>query len=142
MKRLLIGDLARHVGVPVSTVRYYERKGLLEPPQRRESGYREYSQASIERLRFIRQAQELGFTLQRIRTLAEIRSNPDARLSDVRCEAEESLADIRRKIATLTEMESSLAELLAGCSGDGPLMNCPIINTLDSPNGENHETND
>jgi MerR family copper efflux transcriptional regulator len=109
MKGLFISELARRAEVPVSTVRYYERNGLLEEPERRDSGYREYPESAVERLRFIRQAQDLGFTLQQIRSLQALQSNPNARSTDVRQEAVLCIEDIHSKIAALTLMETSLS---------------------------------
>jgi MerR family transcriptional regulator, copper efflux regulator len=137
---LFIGELARKGGVPVSTVRYYERNGLLEEPERRESGYREYADSAIERLRFIRQAQDLGFTLKQIRSLIMLQSNPDARSADVRHQAQASIAEIRAKIATLTAMEASMSRLLACCDGDQPADQCPILIQLHSNDRGNHDT--
>ena len=140
MKGLFISELARRAQVPVSTVRYYERNGLLEEPERRESGYREYPESTVERIRFIRQAQDLGFTLHQIRSLQSLQSNPDARSTDVRQEAVLCVEDIRAKIAVLTSMESSLSRLLTCCEGDQPADQCPIIIQLQTPDRGNHET--
>ena len=127
-KGLFIGELARRAGVPVSTVRYYERNGLLEEPERRDSGYRAYSLSAVERLRFIRQAQEVGFTLKQIRLLIRLQGDPAARSTDVRHEVQISLDRIRSKLATLASMEMSMSRLLACCCNDDrPVDQCPIL---------------
>lgn len=87
-KPLTIGHLARLAGVGVETVRFYERQGLLAEPERRQSGYRQYSDEVIQRLRFIRRAKELGFSLAEIRDLLSLRDDPAATAADVRRRAE------------------------------------------------------
>lgn len=132
MTGLLIGDLARRVAIPVSTIRFYERKGLIDSPQRRESGYRVYPDSAVERLKFIRHAQGIGFTLQQIQRLLWLQTIPDTRTTDIRKEAENSVGDIRAKIIALREMESSLQRLLSCCTEDRPATECPIIFELHS----------
>ena len=127
---LLIGELSRRAGVPVSTVRFYERNGLLEMPERRESGYREYPDATVERLAFIRHAQDLGFTLQQIKALLALRANPEAHSDVVRDEAVRCLSDIREKLDALTAMEVSLSRVLSCCDGKEPVEKCPIMMEL------------
>ena len=91
-----IGQLARQAGVAIDTVRYYERQGLLPPPQRRASGYRDYDARDSARLRFIRRAKDLGFSLQEIHELLHLSDNRDADRAEVRMLAQRRLDDIER----------------------------------------------
>ena len=125
-----IGQLAQHAGVAIDTVRYYERQGLLPPPQRRASGYRQYDQQDISRLRFIRRAKDLGFSLQEIQDLLRLSESQDADRAEVRALAQHRLADIERKLRELDAMRATLATLVGHCSGHGPLNGCPIIESL------------
>ena len=125
-----IGQLAQHAGVAIDTVRYYERQGLLPPPQRRASGYRQYGEQDISRLRFIRRAKELGFSLQEIQDLLRLSGSADADRSEVRALAQHRLVDIERRMRELDAMRATLATLVGQCSGQGSLEGCPIIDTL------------
>lgn len=125
-----IGQLASQAGVAIDTVRYYERQGLLPPPERRASGYRQYGQQDITRLRFIRRAKDLGFSLQEIQDLLRISATPEASRADVRALAQHRLADIERRMRELDAMRSTLSTLVGECSGQGNLGGCPIIETL------------
>src|SRR5207247_2671094 len=98
MDTLSIGQVARLAGVGVETVRFYEREGLLEEPPRRESGYRQYGEDVVARLRFIRRAKELGFTLKEIAGLLALRVDPDTTCADVRQRARTKIADVEAKI--------------------------------------------
>lgn len=100
-------------------------------PPRRSSGYREYLAESVPRIRFIKRAQELGFTLGEVRELLSLRVQPGATPAEVRDRAERKRADIRRKIADLKAIERALGKLTAACSGDGPLADCPILHHLE-----------
>ena len=125
-----IGQLANQAGVAIDTVRYYERQGLLPAPQRRASGYRDYGARDIARLRFIRRAKELGFSLQEIHDLLRLSENREADRAEVRMLAQHRLADIERKLRELEAMRATLANLVGHCSGHGSLDDCPIIETL------------
>ena len=125
-----IGQLACQAVVAIDTVRYYERQGLLPPPERRASGYRQYGQPDIARLRFIRRAKELGFSLQDIHDLLRLSSQADADRSEVRALAQQRLTDIERELRELEAMRATLAHLVGQCSGQGSLEGCPIIDTL------------
>jgi Hg(II)-responsive transcriptional regulator len=131
MKTLTIGQIARRAGVGVETVRFYERQGLLEEPERRESGYRQYTEEVVYRLRFIRRAKELGFTLKEIRELMAFRRDPSATRADVRQQAKAKIADIEAKIRDLQRMKDALSKLTASCRGHGPASGCPILDALD-----------
>ncbi len=101
MKPLTTGQLAKQAQVNVETIRYYERRGLLPEPPRRWSGYREYSQADVAHLRFIKRAKELGFSLSEISELLSLRVDPDTTCDDVQQRTEIKIADIEAKIQTL-----------------------------------------
>lgn len=130
MRTISIGQLAKAAGVGVETVRFYERKGLLDAPARKQSGYRQYEDEAVERLRFIRQAQQVGFTLKEIGELLDLRDDPDARRVDVRARATAKIDDIDAKVRDLLAMRGSLVGLLESCEGDGPASGCPIITAL------------
>ena len=131
MRTLTIGRLAREGGVNLETVRYYERRGLLPRPPRSASGYRLFPADAARRLRFIRRAQDLGFSLKEIRELLSPRVSQSARSADVRRRAEAKIADIEAKIKTLESMRRTLRKLTTNCPGCGPLSACPIIESLD-----------
>lgn len=131
MDHLKTGELARRAGVNVETLRYYERKGLLPVPPRRESGYREYPEDSVRLIRFIKRAQEVGFSLGEVRELLALRVRPGTSCAEVRSRAEQKIEDVRRKIADLKKIERALTRLAATCSGSGPVSHCPILEGLD-----------
>lgn len=133
MTELTIGQLAKRAGVGVETVRFYERQGLLPEPDRRASGYRQYDPAAAARLRFIRRAQQLGFTLKEVRELLALRDDPDATRANVRGQALAKVADIEARIAALTRMRDALLPLTAACDGHGPAAGCPILQAFDEP---------
>jgi len=132
VKSLTIGRLAREVGVNLETVRYYERRGLLPKPPRSTSGYRLFPVEAARRLRFIRRAQELGFSLGEIRELLLLRVAPTAKSADVRRRAQAKITDIEAKIRSLQSMKKALRELTQTCSGCGPVRDCPILENLDA----------
>src|SRR6516225_5956868 len=131
MKPLTIGQVARSAGVGVETVRFYERQGLLEEPARRESGYRQYPEDVVARLRFIKRAKELGFSLKEIKELLALRVDPTTTCREVKERAEAKITDIEGKIASLLRMKKALVKLTATCRGKGPTSECPILDALD-----------
>lgn len=130
-KSLTIGRLAKEAGVNLETVRYYERRGLLQRPPRSASGYRLFPLETARRLRFIRRAQELGFSLTEIRELLSLRVSANAKSADVRKRAETKIADIDAKIKSLDSMKTTLRRLTKVCAGCGPIAECPILESLD-----------
>jgi Hg(II)-responsive transcriptional regulator len=132
MRTLTIGELAREAGVNVQTVRYYERRGLLEEPPRRASGYREYPESDVARLGFIRRAQALGFTLTEIGDLLSLRVDPRTTSADVHRRVEEKLADVEAKLADLRRIRGALRELAASCKAHGPVGECPFLEALEA----------
>src|SRR5947209_4627794 len=117
---LTIGQLATRAGVGVETIRFYEREGLLAEPERLASGYRQYPPEAVDRVRFIRRAQRLGFTLKDAKELLNLRDDPDASRADVRERAVAKLADIEARIRELEGMRADLGRLVAACDGGGP----------------------
>ncbi|WP_425617710.1 heavy metal-responsive transcriptional regulator [Anatilimnocola sp. NA78] len=131
MQVLTIGQVAREAGIGVETVRFYEREGLLEEPARRASGYRQFDLDAVARLRFIKQAQRLGFTLREIKELLALKLNPDSTRQQVRERAEAKIADIDARISELKRMRKALSPLIAACDGKGKLEGCPILAAID-----------
>lgn len=128
MDSMGIGALARRAGVGIDTVRYYEREGLLKPMQRLASGYRRYSQHEVSRLRFIRRAQALGFSLREIRELLALSSHRD--VARVKARARARLADVDRRLEELQRVRTGLAALVEACPGHGRPEDCPILLAL------------
>ncbi len=126
-----IGQLASAAGVNVQTLRYYERRGLLREPERTSAGHREYPEEAVRRVRFIKRAQELGFTLKEIEDLLRLRDDRSASCSDVRAAARTKMEDIDRKIGSLRAMRRALAILERSCTSDGSTRECPILEALD-----------
>ncbi len=124
------GQLAKKSGVGVETLRFYEREGLLPPPARLASGYRQYPAEAVERVRFVRRAQLLGFQLKDIKELLALRDDPDAGSGQVREKAVAKLADIDQRIKDLEEMRTELTRLVAACDGSGTAADCPIITAI------------
>lgn len=127
---LTIGTLARMEGLAAETLRYYERLGLIEPSQRTSANYRLYDDTAIRRLRFIRRAQALGFSLAEIGELLSLHQQPESDMGSVKQLAEHKIADIEEKIADLTKMKAGLEALADHCPGHGPSSECPILVTL------------
>ncbi|HKT28285.1 heavy metal-responsive transcriptional regulator [Dyella sp.] len=127
---LTIGTVAKRAGVPIDTIRYYEREGLLPEPLRRASGYRSYNESAIKRLRFIRRAKELGFTLEEIRDLLALSTDRSGGVRAVRKRAEQRLASIDARIAELMRIRAGLQQLIEVCPGHGDPEQCPILRAL------------
>jgi MerR family copper efflux transcriptional regulator len=132
MANLTIGRIAHAAGTGVGTIRYYEREGLLDPPARSTSGYRHYAPEAVARLRFIRQAKELGFSLREIKELLSLRLQPETTCADVRKRARQKIAAVDQKIADLQRIRNALARLASACKGEGPTSECPILEALDT----------
>ncbi len=128
MNTIGIGTLAERAGVGIDTVRYYERAGLLAPKTRLPSGYRRYTNLEVSRLRFIRRAQALGFSLKEIRELLALSAQRD--VARVKRSAQSKLTDVEQRIAELERMRAGLATLIAACPGHGRAADCPILRAL------------
>ena len=133
MKSLTIGHLAREAGINLGTVRYYKRRGLLPKPPRSASGYRLFPVEAARRLRFIRRAQELGFSLREIQELLSLRVSLGKTSADVRASrAEAKITDIQSKIKrALSPWRRRLRKLTKTCTGCGPIVQCPILESLE-----------
>lgn len=125
---LPIGDAARQSGVMIETIRYYEREGVVPPPDRSASGRRLYDAAGIARLRFIKRCRDLGFSLSVTGTLLELSQGSDAACNEVKAVAVHHRAEVRRKIADLNALDSALGELISGCSAERKT--CPALRAL------------
>lgn len=132
MRTLTIGTLAKRAGVGVETVRFYERRGLVRRPARPREGFRSYPEDAVERIRFIRNAQALGFTLQEIEDLLALRVTAGTSCAAVRSRAAAKAADVKRRVADLERIGSALQKLVGACPGRGALAGCTILEALDS----------
>ncbi len=132
MREMTIGKAARKAGVGIETIRFYERRGLIEqPPKPLEGGFRAYPDGTVERIRFIRQAQELGFSLREIDELLSLRADPATDAGDVRKRATAKLDEVDRKLAQLERIRAALEELVTACPGSGALRTCSIMEVLE-----------
>jgi MerR family transcriptional regulator, copper efflux regulator len=130
---LTVTGLARASGVKRETIRFYEQRGLLDAPPRSAAGYRLYRCDDARRVRFIKSAQNLGFSLEEIAELLTLRSAPEKTCATVKARAEAKIADIERKITALAAMKAALTDIAASCGGGGAsLSDCPILAALDA----------
>lgn len=127
---LKVGEVASRAGVNLQTIRYYEREGLLPSPPRLASGYRTFPDTAVLRVRFIKRAQELGFSLTEIRELLALSGKGGAQQVHTRTKAK--IADIEEKMRTLQTMKDALTTLADRCPGCGPLSECPILDALEA----------
>ncbi len=132
MNHLTIGQLAKQGGVNLQTIRYYERRGILPRPPRTGSGYRAFSDDAVRRVRFIKRAQALGFSLREIEELLTLRARTGRSCASVQARTRAKIADIETKIRTLTAMKRALTRLVAACDGGAAVGNCPILESLDT----------
>lgn len=129
MKRMTVGQVAQQAGVGVETVRFYEKKRLLEEPTRRASGYREYDDETVNRLRFIQRAKQLGFTLGEIKELLSLRCSEQP-CNEVQRRAEAKIAEIEEKVAMLLRMKEVLGRLASSCCEQSDKSRCLILESL------------
>lgn len=132
MDTLTIGQLAQQAGVTVETIRYYERRQLIPEPPRLTSGYRQYAAGDVLRLRFIKRAQELGFSLAEIADLLALRIKSDTVCSEVQRQAEAKIEAIETKIEQLQRMKRVLSDLVRACHDNQLTNECPILTALDT----------
>lgn len=128
---MTIGQLAQAAGVGVETVRYYQRRGLLPPPGASSGAYRRYGPAVAARLRFIKRAQQLGFTLEEIGSLLQLEDGTDRR--SIRRITAARLAELRSRMADMQKMAQALEHLLHACEHAGGAPRCPIIESIAGP---------
>lgn len=132
MKAMTISNAAHAAGVGVETVRFYERRGLIVRPSKPpDGGFRRYLPQTVERIRFIRQAQGLGFSLREIGELLSLRADPATDCARVRERAVVKLEDVERKIEDLERFRRALGQLIAACPGSGALRACSIMEALE-----------
>ena len=125
---ITIGALADLASVNVETIRFYQRKGLMPEPEKPHGGIRRYGDAELARVRFIKAAQRLGFSLDEVADL--LRLEDGTRCGEARQLAEHKLADVRQKLSDLQRIESVLTALVARCSAVRGRVNCPLIASL------------
>lgn len=126
-KTLTIGKIAKLAGVNVETVRYYQRKGLLEKPEKPATGYRTYTENTVNKLNFIKRAKQLGFTLSEIALLMDL---DNENCSDVKNLAENKLKTIDSKIKDLILIKDALKKSIKACESNEKNLDCPIISSL------------
>lgn len=130
MNRLTIGKLSKTAGVTNDTVRFYERYGLIKPVSRNQSNYRLYKEDDAARLRFIKRAKKLGFTLNEIKELLVLSRDPQATKADIKARTEQKAEDIRQKITDLSRILTALEQMVETCDGHGSIEECPILKSL------------
>jgi Cd(II)/Pb(II)-responsive transcriptional regulator len=139
---LKIGELALRTSCPVETIRYYERVGMLPPPERSANNYRTYSDAHVERLLFIRHCRTLDMTLEEIRTLLDFRDHPDEDCHGVNELLDKHIGDVVSRIESLTALESQLRQLRSRCSVTDTSKECGILHALSRPGADRNNTCD
>ncbi len=128
--RLTRGQLAREAGVNFATVCYYERRGLLQTTKQAPNGYHHYTVEAVQRLRFIKRAQELGFSLKEVEALMELSEQTNAPCSEARERAEAKVIEMKRKIEDLQRMKQAVEQLVERCRSQGNANQCPILDSL------------
>lgn len=131
-----IGQAARRAGCSVETIRFYEREGLVPQPAKPATGFRRYPREIVARVRFIRQAQTLGFSLREIDELLSLRADPATRCDEVCRRARAKLAEVEQKIAQLERIRAVLAALIDTCPGESALESCSILEALSGSDQE------
>ena len=127
-------ELAKKCGVNIEALRYYEKRRLLDPVRRTSSNYRIYSEADIARVRFIKNAQKLGFSLKEVQELIKLRVYKEKSCERAMKKAQVKLEDIETKIKTLNVIKRALKELIAQCEGTVSTTSCPILSKFESQN--------
>lgn len=134
--RLRIGEVAVQAGVNVQTLRYYERRGLLAEPERTASGYRLYAPEAVRRVRFIKRAQELGFSLREIEQLLRLRDDRASSCEEVQALAEAKIRTIEGKLRQLEALRAALEVLVRSCERGDADRECPILEAIEDAAGE------
>ncbi|MFB6286997.1 MAG: MerR family transcriptional regulator [Candidatus Bipolaricaulia bacterium] len=130
MPTLKTGEVAERAGVNIHTVRYYEERDLLPPVPRSAAGHRQFTGEHLAHIRFVKRAQELGFTLEEIRELLSLRADPEAG-EEVREKTEEKIEEVRGKIRDLQRIEEKLTELAEACEEHGGAEDCLVLHALE-----------
>lgn len=137
MTLLSIGQIAKKTKLTVETIRFYEKQGLIIPPQRSDAGYRQYQADTVKRVFFIRRAKEVGFTLKEIKELLFLRKKPGTSCTEIKLRSLEKIEEIDKKMQDLQKIKKALSLMVMRCSGSGDLSECPILETLDFGEGSN-----
>lgn len=132
---LKIGEVARLAGVGVETIRFYERQGLIAEPARRASGYREYREAAVARIRFIKRAKSLGFSLPEVQELLSLEGGDADSCPDVARRIEAKIAEVKAKVEALGAIRGALEEMRARCGSKRESEGCPFLEALASRKG-------
>ncbi len=132
MKTMTRGELAKKCGINIESLRYYERIRLIEPPPRSAVGYRLYSDDDAAKIRFIRNAQKLGFTLNEISELLKLRVHKNVSCESVMNKAQKKLGEVEAKIQGLKGMKKVLKQLIKRCEEATPTSDCPILSSFES----------
>ncbi len=130
MSDLTIGIVAKHAGVGVETIRFYERQGLIDQPQKPVEGFRHYPDDVVMRIRFIKQAKKLGFSLQEISELLDLSLAPEQNCNQIRLRAEAKISVIGSKIEVLDKIKNVLSQLVVACNAQNQSQRCPIIESI------------
>ncbi len=125
-----IGTLAQKADVGIDTIRYYEREGMIPAPLRTPSGYRDYRDSDVARLRFVRRAKVLGFTLQEVRELLDLTASASDDMASLNARAQVKLDDVNSRIDEMVRVRDALQQLVTACPGHGALDTCPIMAAL------------
>ncbi|MCU7939118.1 MAG: heavy metal-responsive transcriptional regulator [gamma proteobacterium symbiont of Bathyaustriella thionipta] len=128
---LNIGQVAKETGITVETIRFYEKQGLIDTPQRTENGYRQYPQNTVKRVRFIQHAKDVGFTLKNIGELLSLRQEPGTSCTDIKLRTTEKIEEVDQKIRDLTRIREALARMVMKCTGSNEIRQCPILEELE-----------
>lgn len=139
MDSLSIGQVAEAAGVGVETVRFYQRQGLIAEPPREGTRRRRYPGETISRIRLIRGAQNLGFSLKEIEELMALRIAPGTSKGEIKARAQQKVEEIEEKMRDLQRMRDSLLKLIGSCEGTGTVEDCPILNAFDDGPSQNRE---
>ncbi|WP_257345814.1 MerR family transcriptional regulator [Pseudalkalibacillus decolorationis] len=135
MKGLTISQVAREANVNIETIRYYERRGLISEPPRTESGYRKFPQEVVKDIKFIKRTQDLGFTLEEIKSLLAVSKDQKFRSEEMHDFATSKMKEIETKIHDLHQMKTLLEDLAEKCPGSGiSKRECPIIENFEGVN--------
>lgn len=124
---LKVGKVAQLAHVNIETIRYYERQGLIPPPPRRESGYRNYPKETVDIVNFIKRAQEVGFSLKEIANLISLRTGSDTTCGDIKRLSESKILEIEGKIQSLNRMKDELVKLVSECQENRQVHECPVL---------------
>lgn len=129
---ITIGELASRTGVGIETIRFYEKKGLIPDPERSHSGYRQYPEDAVRRIRFVLHAKDLGFSLAEIGELLSLRVDSRGGCASVKEKAQKKIDDMEQRIEILTAMRARLSRLIGSCEAREPTSECPILEVLEN----------